>query len=533
MSDGTKRIIDQPLDTALSPGDLIIVDSEESGVGTRKFDLGTELTSVKQDFNDVINGITSTKLGKNILPPTLYDGYLTANGVVPYQDWRTTDYIDVGDLQAVIFSCRMISLNQRVANQTMHFLTTYNSNKERIEQVSSPSYTYTVGTGVKYIRFSQHIETLDQWMVEAGTTASSTYEPYTVTYSVDNVDLDAVLPNNMKTKLTPIVFGFTDNSVIGSDGSVVTTELNGYTVSDFIPVSEGEKYSMDATMKYNNAIVAFYNSSGTYLSMLKAAKGTSIGTNLYQFNGYVFEVPTNASKIRFAFYIERATNYHFSISKIEGQALTADFKKWDGLKWVCVGDSLTEINNRTAMHYFDFVANKTGIEVVNMGISGTGYASQQGSNEAFYQRVSSCPTDADVVTIFGSFNDLSTGLSVGSVDDTGTTTLAGCINNTITNLQTRIPLVNLGIVTPTPWSDRPPATSGTAYDYVEMIKAICKKRSIPCLDLWTCSNLRPWDSSFRAIAYTHDGGNGTHPSDEGHKLIAPRFEGFLDTLLLS
>lgn len=47
------RIKDQPLDTALSPGDLIIVDSEETGVGTRRFDLGTELTDIKQDLLQV------------------------------------------------------------------------------------------------------------------------------------------------------------------------------------------------------------------------------------------------------------------------------------------------------------------------------------------------------------------------------------------------------------------------------------------------------------------------------------------------
>lgn len=52
----TKRIIDQPTDTALSPGDLIIVDSEESGVGTRKFDLGTELTDIKQDLAELEGG---------------------------------------------------------------------------------------------------------------------------------------------------------------------------------------------------------------------------------------------------------------------------------------------------------------------------------------------------------------------------------------------------------------------------------------------------------------------------------------------
>ena len=206
--------------------------------------------------------------------------------------------------------------------------------------------------------------------------------------------------------------------------------------------------------------------------------------------------------------------------------------KWLGKKWVCVGDSLTAENERTTKHYFDYVAESTGITVVNMGDSGSGYAREQDVGTAFYQRVGNCPTDADVVTIFGSFNDLGAGLSIGSVDDTGTTTLAGCINTTIDNLQAAIPLVNLGIVAPTPWDTTQPNTSGNAYNYVEMLKAICERRSIPFLDLWRCSNLRPWDADFRAIAYSKDGGSGTHPDENGHKLIAPRFEGFLDTLLV-
>ena len=53
MPDGRIRIIDQPTDTALSPGDLIIVDSEETGVGTRRFDLGQKLTDIDDDITDV------------------------------------------------------------------------------------------------------------------------------------------------------------------------------------------------------------------------------------------------------------------------------------------------------------------------------------------------------------------------------------------------------------------------------------------------------------------------------------------------
>lgn len=51
MADETKRVIDQATDTSLSAGDYVIVDSESEG--TRKFDLGTELTSVKEDLANI------------------------------------------------------------------------------------------------------------------------------------------------------------------------------------------------------------------------------------------------------------------------------------------------------------------------------------------------------------------------------------------------------------------------------------------------------------------------------------------------
>ena len=57
MADETKRVIDQTTDSSLSAGDFIIVDSQSEG--TRKFDLGTELTDIKQDLLQVyVEGTT-------------------------------------------------------------------------------------------------------------------------------------------------------------------------------------------------------------------------------------------------------------------------------------------------------------------------------------------------------------------------------------------------------------------------------------------------------------------------------------------
>ena len=51
MADDRARITDQTTDTALQTGDYVIVDSVTEG--TRKFDLGGELASLKADIGDL------------------------------------------------------------------------------------------------------------------------------------------------------------------------------------------------------------------------------------------------------------------------------------------------------------------------------------------------------------------------------------------------------------------------------------------------------------------------------------------------
>jgi lysophospholipase L1-like esterase len=202
---------------------------------------------------------------------------------------------------------------------------------------------------------------------------------------------------------------------------------------------------------------------------------------------------------------------------------------WRDKKWTCLGDSLTEHNLRTKLNYHDYIAQTTGINVTNLGKSGSGYMSNAGYR--FYERVSLVPTDSDVVTIFGSGNDLS--FTLGEPTDTGTSTICGAINITIDNLVARMPRVSLGIVAPTPWEPYPPTLTNNAMAlYVNALKTICENRSIPFLDLYHESNLRPWTAEGRAACYSKDNGGGTHPDEYGHKLIAPRFKAFLEELLI-
>ena len=208
--------------------------------------------------------------------------------------------------------------------------------------------------------------------------------------------------------------------------------------------------------------------------------------------------------------------------------------KWKGKKWACVGDSLTALNIGTTKHYYDYVADSTGIEPYIMGVGGSGYKRTEDNNTAFYQRVESIPTDVDVITIFGSGNDI--GLTMGEVTDTTTDTICGCINQTLDRIYSRFMGVSklpvIGIVSPTPWVGNMPFDDGSMKPYVEALKQICNNRSIPYLDLYYCSLLNPDDATFRSLAYSKDNGGGVHPDENGHKIIAPRFKAFLETLLM-
>ena len=146
----------------------------------------------------------------------------------------------------------------------------------------------------------------------------------------------------------------------------------------------------------------------------------------------------------------------------------------------------------------------------------------------------------DVITIFGSGNDLYKDIPLGDVTDNTTTTLCGYINLTINYKIEHFPLIPFGIITPTPWINMEPNENGIVptldvanpmKPYCEKIVEICKLRGVPCLDLYHSSNLHPSSQAFRAIAYSHDDGNGVHPDENGHKLIAPRFRWFVSSLL--
>ena len=326
--------------------------------------------------------------------------------------------------------------------------------------------------------------------------------------AVDSIALP-IYENATGETTTGYIFDVSGNKVSYLDGKIFEADVTPY-----------ETIKVNAYVYSTQAYCVFYDGDG---GIIGTANGT--GSGFQSITDQVLTVPVGAESAA----VVAITSHEASILTVASYKTGA---KWLGKKWVCVGDSLTEHNLRTTKNYHDYVAEATGITVVNMGLSGTGYMRQQDNNNAFYQRILNVPTDADVITIFGSGNDLSQPL--GEVTDTGTTTICGCINTTFDNLYSVFPLAQIGVITPTPWIGNPPSNPNDAMSkYSAALVEICRLRGIPCLDLFHCSNLRPDDATFRQLAYSKDEGNGVHPDETGHKMIAPHFEAFLDSLLLS
>lgn len=215
------------------------------------------------------------------------------------------------------------------------------------------------------------------------------------------------------------------------------------------------------------------------------------------------------------------------------------------VKWIVVGDSITEKNPTAQISYYDFVAKDFGCEVVNYGRSATGYM-VPGSHETFYERIDEIDfTDADVITLFGSFNDLGRGFAFGTAEDEGTDTIGGCMNRTIENIRAKAPDIKIGIATPTPWNLGAGYSSATdsmmdagiskeEFDqYAALLMQVAQRHEIPVLDLYHAGLFNP-DSAEDRAAYFNENGlqdPGVHPNSMGHSLMAPLWKDFLLGLL--
>lgn len=209
-----------------------------------------------------------------------------------------------------------------------------------------------------------------------------------------------------------------------------------------------------------------------------------------------------------------------------------------GIKMACLGDSITEgvgVRDLGNM-YYNRIQRECGIrELYIDGIGGTRIARQQIPSEDliidqdFISRVDKIDKDCDLVIVFGGTNDFGHGdAPIGTPHDRTQDTFWGACHVLCEKLINRFPRAQLVYMGPLHriTEEETNRHGRILDDYVEIIKTVTRKYSIPFLDMMAISGIAPQIKVHREL-YIPD---GLHPNDAGQALIAAKLKGFLESL---
>lgn len=190
--------------------------------------------------------------------------------------------------------------------------------------------------------------------------------------------------------------------------------------------------------------------------------------------------------------------------------------------WGGIGDSLTDTSVAPNKKYGEMIAEETGCTFYNYGKAGHGYV-----NGEFYitEMAKWFDLKCNVVTMMGSINDVGQ-LTLGNITDTTRDTLAGCINEAITNIFNRKATVKLGIISPLPNKIYYGTNDNALEKIVKLQKSICENRGIPYLDLYHCGGLMTNHADF-CTQFMQD---ETHFNEEGQRYFKNKIKNFIFSL---
>lgn len=202
--------------------------------------------------------------------------------------------------------------------------------------------------------------------------------------------------------------------------------------------------------------------------------------------------------------------------------------------WLVIGDSISEYNFRVknGRNYVYYVSGRFNCKVVNVAASGTGYITEHEGVKSWIERISEFPKEVDFITVFGALNDRSK--DVGSFEDEQNDTFYGGLHTFYKKLISKYPTVPIGVITSTPrnycWGE-----TGEFAEHVRAVIRVANHYSLPVLDLYSCSGLRPWNRKNNKRFFSCEFspcGDGVHLNEEGHKVIASKIFWFIKKELL-
>ncbi|MEA4969577.1 MAG: SGNH/GDSL hydrolase family protein [Candidatus Pelethousia sp.] len=204
-----------------------------------------------------------------------------------------------------------------------------------------------------------------------------------------------------------------------------------------------------------------------------------------------------------------------------------------GKRWLVIGDSISESNFHTQKNYHTYVSEWLHMEVVNVAASGTGFNYAFQGNGGWLSEMENYPVDIDIITIMGGLNDRH--YAVGAYGDETEHTFYGSLKLFFDKLIEKYPNTPIGVITSTPrlycWGER-----GEYVEHINAVITMSGEYSLPVLDLYRSSGLRPWNEDNNKEYFSHidsttqrknETGDGVHLNDKGHLLVAYKVYDFM------
>lgn len=224
MADETKRIIDQDNDQTLSAGDYVMVDSQAEG--TRKFDLGTELSGIKEDLGDLSNLETTAK---NNLVAAINEAAQSGGGVQ-----------GIGVDTIIALTQAEYDAIQNKSETTLYIITDDDGGG------TLPSYTVT--NNLTHITTNNNASSVLYGNSYTATlTADTNYYIDSVAVTMGGVDVTSTAYNNGIISIASVTGNVTITAVGETSLTTVSyleSDGNSYIVTDYVPNKVGLIYEV-------------------------------------------------------------------------------------------------------------------------------------------------------------------------------------------------------------------------------------------------------------------------------------------------
>ena len=282
-----------------------------------------------------------------------------------------------------------------------------------------------------------------------------------------------------------------------------------------VAVKPGDVYSLTSRSYYGMARAALLDGSGNVVDVVWNSNDEALNTNTR------IVIPQGAEVLA----VQQAfDSMPLKLIKANKKALKYQdaYFALEGKTIALIGDSITEANNGTASTIWgQWLENWYGCAVQNLGAGGTGFANQN----PYINRIGRIQEGTDLIGVAVSFNDMASGLPLGTAKDTGRATLAGYTNEFFDALRAAFPDTPIVCYVQSPWVEfRPGNEKSDAW--VALVEAICLSKGIPfCRDMYDRGRLQPWEEENRIQYFTRDDTHQIdpswiHPNSQGHWLIA-------------